>query len=155
MIRAFKTILAIVFAAVVLVVGGLALSAAGFNNPISDAVDGTKNAGINAAIDASGIKEKADSELRENASKISEMTGMPRSAVDSMIDGLDIQSWKVTSLPANAVAQDTANVQYAGTNAQLTTYDDPSVITVTTDAGAVTLEVPTTAQGYIKYLGYL
>lgn len=72
-----------------------------------------------------------------------------------MIDNLDIQSWEVTSLPKDAVPTGTSNVNLEGTAAELTTYDDPSVVTVGTSAGSVTLKVPPTAQGYIQCLGYL
>lgn len=137
--------LAVVFGASAL------LEQAGIETPLTAA----KNGAANAALEASGIKAKADEVLRSNAGKISQKTGLPVSAVESAIDSLDIPSWQVTTLPADATATGSSTINYNGTTATLTTYDDPSVVTVTTGGVDVTLEVPASAQGYMQYLGYL
>lgn len=71
------------------------------------------------------------------------------------IDALDIQSWEVTSLPEGAEKTGSANVSYSGTDATITTYDDPSVVTVTAMGQDITLAVPDSAQSYLPFLSYL
>ena len=103
----------------------------------------------------SGLKSKAESALRGNTDRIAEATGMSSSQVDAAIDALDIQSWEVTSLPEGAEKTGSANVSYSGTDATITTYDDPSVVTVTAVGQDITLAVPDSAQGYLPFLSYL
>lgn len=153
--RGLKTVAAILLAVVVLAGGGILLGQAGFENPISQAMDEAGTGAANAALDATGIKKQADTMLRENAGHIAEMTGIPEPMVKGMIDDLDVQSWQVTNLPPNAVATGSAQVDYQGVAVELTAYDDPSVVTVHTDMGAVTLAVPESAQSTVKYLQYL
>ena len=148
--------LAIVVAAVIAIIGGsLLLANNGIDNPISDAIDGAKYDAANAALDATGIKDRADKALRSNVDEISRQTGIPAPMVNSMVDDLDIPSWKVVKLPDGATASSTSSIDYEGYSADITTYDDPSVITISTDVGSVTLEVPESAQGYAQYLKYL
>ena len=113
-----------------------------FQNPLAGLFEGGKNAAANAALDVSGLKSKAESSLRGNADRIAEATGMSSSQVDAAIDALDIQSWEVTSLPEGAEKTGSANVSYSGTDATITTYDDPSVVTVTAMGQDITLAVP-------------
>ena len=75
--------------------------------------------------------------------------------LDAAIDALDIQSWEVTSLPEGAEKTGSANVSYSGTDATITTYDDPSVVTVTAMGQDITLAVPDSAQTYLPFLSYL
>lgn len=126
-----------------------------FQNPLAGLFEGGKNAAANAALDVSGLKSKAESALRGNADRIAEATGMSSSQVDAAIDALDIQSWEVTSLPEGAEKTGSANVSYSGTDATITTYDDPSVVTVTAMGQDITLAVPDSAQTYLPFLGYL
>ena len=126
-----------------------------FQNPLAGLFEGGKNAAANAALDVSGLKSKAESALRGNADRIAEATGMSSSQVDAAIDALDIQSWEVTSLPEGAEKTGSANVSYSGTDATITTYDDPSVVTVTAMGQAITLAVPASAQTYLPFLSYL
>ena len=126
-----------------------------FQNPLAGLFEGGKNAAANAALDVSGLKSKAESALRGNADRIAEATGMSSSQVDAAIDALDIQSWEVTSLPEGAEKTGSANVSYSGTDATITTYDDPSVVTVTAMGQDITLAVPDSAQSYLPFLSYL
>ena len=126
-----------------------------FQNPLAGLFEGGKNAAANAALDVSGLKSKAESALRGNADRIAEATGMTSSQVDAAIDALDIQSWEVTSLPEGAEKTGSANVSYSGTDATITTYDDPSVVTVTAMGQDITLAVPDSAQTYLPFLSYL
>lgn len=144
--KLWKTIAALLLACIVLVAGGLILAQNGLENPVSKVAD---QATANAALDAIGIKERADELLRENAGRISSATGIPEAAVQNMIDELDVQSWQVAPLPEGAVAQETANIAYDGIDATITAYDDPSIITVETNMGTVTLAVPESAQAIL------
>lgn len=149
-------ILGIVVVAVVVVIGsGVLLAKNGIDNPVNDAAEQATYEAANAAVDATGIKKQIDSALRDNAGEISRQTGLPQGVVDGMIDGLDVESWKVVPLPGGAVAESTSDVSYGGYDAEITTYDDPSVVTVSTGSGSVTLEVPANAQGHLQYLEYL
>lgn len=116
---------------------------------------GAGTAAANAALDASGLKTRAESALRENASKIAAKTGMSEDEVNSAIDQLDISSWTVTMLPSDASATGSFQTTYAGTSATVTTYADPSYVTVNAMGQDVTLAVPESAQGYAWYLSYL
>lgn len=146
-----KIIGGVVVAAVIVVGGTVALEQASVETPLTQA----KNDAANAALDATGLKEKADAALRANVDRIAQKTGLPASMVESAIDSLDIPSWQVTNVPADATATGTSTIDYDGIAATVTTYDDPSVVTIDTGAGAVTMAVPSSAQGYLQYLGYL
>ena len=113
------------------------------------------NAATNAALDASGIKTKAEDALYSNAATIASKTGMSEAEVNKAIDDLDIESWSVTSLPANASETGSQSVNYGGISAEVTTYDDPSYITVTSEGQTFTLSVPQSAQDYVSLLQYL
>lgn len=113
------------------------------------------NAATNAALDASGIKTKAEDALYSNAATIASKTGMSESEVNKAIDDLDIESWSVTSLPANASETGSQSVNYGGISAEVITYDDPSYITVTSEGQTFTLSVPQSAQDYVSLLQYL
>ncbi len=109
----------------------------------------------NALIDASGVKGDIDGALRDNADAIARATGMSESQVMAAIDELDISSWSATSLPADAEATGSFETSYRGAAATLTTYADPSYVTVDTYGQRVTLAVPASAQDYLSYLAYL
>ena len=126
-----------------------------FQNPLAGLFEGGKNAAANAALDVSGLKSKAEGALRGNTDRIAEATGMSSSQVDAAIDALDIQSWEVTNLPEGAEKTGSANISYSGTDATITTYDDPSVVTVTAMGQDITLAVPDSAQSYLPFLSYL
>ena len=154
---------------------GLGNPFANFENPLAGLFEQGKNTAANAALDASGLKSKANEALKSNRDRIAEVTGLSRSQVDDAIDALDIESWEVTSLPASASKTGStdienwevttlpddasptgsANVTYGGTDATITTYDDPSVVTVEALGQDITLAVPDSAQSYLPFLGYL
>lgn len=120
--------------------------------PVADSLG---NAAVNAAIDASGVKGRIEDALRDNADAIAGATGLSPDQVDGAIDQLDIQSWSATSLPADAVATGSFEASYGGTQATVTTYADPSYVTVRAQGQSITLSVPSSAQSYISYLAYL
>ena len=134
---------------------GLGNPFANFENPLAGLFEQGKNTAANAALDASGLKSKANEALKSNRDRIAEVTGLSRSQVDDAIDALDIESWEVTSLPASASKTGSTDISYGGTDATITTYDDPSVVTVNAMGQDVTLAVPDSAQDYLPCLGYL
>lgn len=109
----------------------------------------------NAILDATGIKGQADSALHQNASTIAAATGLSESQVNAAIDQLDISSWSVTTLPANAQATGSFTTSYQGTQTTVTTYSDPSYVSVNAAGQTVALSVPASAQAYVPYLRYL
>lgn len=113
------------------------------------------NSVTNAAIDASGIKSKAEDALLENASTIAKRTGMSEAQVNKAIKELDLESWTVTSLPKNAQETGSQSIDYGGVSAEVTTYSDPSYITVSSSGQTFTLAVPENSQEYISLLQYL
>lgn len=146
-----------IVAAVVLAIVGAntLLAAAGIETPLNGVTQNVTNAATNAVIDASGVKDKAQDALEANAGAIAEKTGLPVSSVNEIIDDIDIASWEATSLPAGATETGERQVTYGGMDATVTTYDDPSVVTVNVGGAEVTLAVPPNAQGYLNYLDYL
>lgn len=120
--------------------------------PIGDALG---NGIANAALDASGVKGQIDDALRGNVSAIANATGLSESQVTAAIDQLDIESWSVTTLPADASVSGTFNTTYHGADATVTTYADPSYVTVDALGQELTLAVPDSAQQYVSLLAYL
>lgn len=114
-----------------------------------------QNAVTNVALDASGIKGTIDDELRDNASAIAAQMGLSEDEVLQAIDDLDIENWSVTSLPSDAQVSSTQSVTYGGVAAEITTYDDPSYITVEVQGQTITLAVPDSAQDSKALLSYL
>lgn len=143
------TVLAIVAAFAVLCI--FSSTQLGNANPIT----GITTAIQNQALDNLGIKSKIDSTLHNNEEAIANYTGMSESQVDDMIDNLDIQDWNATQLPSNATVANTYNGNYGGTEATITTYDDPSYVTVCANDQNITLSIPKSAQSYLSYLQYL
>lgn len=134
---------------------GMANPFAQWENPFAGLWENGKNAAANAALDVSGLKSRAAEALENNRDRIAEATGLPAEQVDAAIGALDIESWEVTSLPADASKTGSANISYGGTDATITTYDDPGVVTVNALGQEITLAVPESAQDYLGYLGYL
>lgn len=135
---------------VAIVAGGFAM----VPNLIEGAAGGIKNQAINAAIDASGVKDQVASALEENVAGIAAVTGLSEEDVRTAIDTLDISSWNVASLPEGAIAYDTFPIAYEGLDATVTTYEDPSYITVDALGQTLTLSVPESAQPYVDLLQY-
>ena len=156
MTKTFKRIVIAGIAFIVLAIGASVLVVTGgCSTNAGNPVEGAKNSTLNAVIDASGIKGEIDAKLRSKGGEIAEQIGIPQSTVDSVVDSLAIEDWKVASLPENASETGTYQVDADGTTAQITTYDDPSVVTVNAYGQSVTMEVPESAQSYLPFLSYL
>lgn len=120
--------------------------------PLEDAI-GTGIA--NAALDASGVKSSIDEALRSNVESIAAATGLSNAQVETAIDELAIESWSATTLPEDASVSETFSTSYRGASATVTTYADPSYITVEAYGQDLTLAVPESAQQYLSLLAYL
>ena len=112
-------------------------------------------AALNAALDASGAKSAIDAALRSQTQRIAEATGRSQEEVARAIDGLDIPSWGIGSLPADAIEKRSVETGYRGIDAVLTIYEDPGYITLEAGGQHLTLSVPEGARDYISYLGAL
>ena len=133
-------------------------SASASLTPVSSIVSHGSSAGmatLNTIVDASGIKDQIESSLRSNASTIAERLDVTEEEVNTTIDALDIKDWEVALLPEDATSTDTYLVDYADTQALITTYEDPSYVTVTAYGQDVTLSVPESAQGSLILFGLL
>lgn len=120
--------------------------------PLEDAI-GTGIA--NAALDASGVKSSIDEALRSNVERIAAATGLSNDQVETAIDELAIESWSATTLPEGVSVSGTFSTSYQGASATVTTYADPSYITVEAYGQNLTLAVPESAQQYLSLLAYL
>ena len=120
--------------------------------PLEDAI----GIGIaNAALDASGVKSSIDEALRSNVERIAAATGLSNDQVETAIDELAIESWSATTLPEGASVSGIFSTSYQGASATVTTYADPSYITVEAYGQNLTLAVPESAQQYLSLLAYL
>lgn len=110
---------------------------------------------VNTALEASGVKTQAEDVLRSHVADIAAATGMSEDQVNAAIDRLDIASWNATDLPAGAQQAGSVDVSYQGVDATVTTYSDPSYVTVDALGQNITLSVPESAQQYLPLLSYL
>ena len=114
-----------------------------------------RNGAVNTVLDLTGIKGRLDSELRSRAGEVAERMGVSQAVANSIVDSLAIEEWQAVTLPPSAKRSGSFNVEAQGISAQVTTYDDPSVITVEAFGQAITFEVPESARTYMPFLKYL
>ncbi|MFR3275380.1 MAG: hypothetical protein ACLTOP_06595 [Collinsella phocaeensis] len=131
-------------------IGGLAL-----HDFTHGARQSLAEAALNAALDASGAKSAIDAALRSQTPRIAEATGRSQEEVARAIDGLDIPSWGIVTLPAGAVEQHSVKTSHQGLDAVITTYVDPGYITLEAGGQRLTLSVPEGARDYVAHLGAL
>lgn len=152
--RVLGVFLGLIALIIVGIVGVFALS--GTNaGPVSDLANDAKAAATNAAIDATGLKDKAKSALEDNKATIAAATGLTETQVDQAINELNIDEWQAAPLPASASATGTIDGSATGIDGTITTYDDPGYISVEAYGQTVTLAVPESAQTYLPYLAYV
>lgn len=123
-------------------------------SPLEAAANSAKTAVVNQAIDASGVKNAVEDSLMAHAHDISSITGISTTQVQNVIEGLDIDDWQAVTLPADAAATATISGSAAGVPASLTTYSDPSYVTVSAYGQNIDLAVPASAQQYLPLLTY-
>ena len=121
------------------------------DDPLTDA----KNGAMNAFIDLSGVKGRIDDQVRSKAGEIASEFGVSRAVVDNIVDTLAIEDWQATTLPDGATKTGTYNVDADGSPASVTTYDDPSIVTVEAFGQTITMAVPESAQSYVPLIHYL
>lgn len=110
---------------------------------------------VNTALEATGVKSQAENALRSHAADIAAATGLSEEQVNSAIDDLGISSWTAIELPAGAQETGSSSVSYQGVDATVTTYADPTYVTVDALGQTATLSVPESAQQYLPLLSYL
>lgn len=118
----------------------------------NDPLAGVKAAGMNAVIEASGLKTQAMHALQDNIDSISAATGLSTADCNQIIYGLDLKNWEATVLPNAAEEVGTLSGDYVGIDGTVTFYDDPEYVTVNAFGQKVTMRIPETAQSYIPYL---
>ena len=150
--RVLGVFLGLIALIIVGIVGVFAFSGTG-SGPASDLANDAKAAAANAAIDATGLKDKARSALEGSKASIAAATGLSESQVDQAIEQLDIDGWQAASLPSTATGTIDGNA--LGINGTVTTYDDPGYVSVEVYGQTVTLAVPESAQAYLPYLAYV
>ena len=121
----------------------------------SSLMDGAQNSAMNAIIDASGIKTQLEDALTSRSADIAAATGLPQSQVNAAINDLDIKEWTATTLPNNAHPENSFSSTVEGVDASITTYSDPSYVTVSAYGQDITMKIPASAQQYTNYLEYL
>ena len=89
--RVLGVFLGLIALVIVGIVGVFALSGTDAG-PVSDLANDAKAAATNAAIDATGLKDKAKSALEDNKANIAAATGLSESQVDQAIDELSIDA---------------------------------------------------------------
>lgn len=149
--KLFIIVAFVVIAGAAFAIGAFLGSQGNGDDPLSSVL----NSSLNAAIDSSGAKDKIESALYDNVDTIAKKTGLKKSQVKKKIENLDISNWKATNLPSDAKEKGTETINYNGSPTKVTTYDDPSIVTIDTNGVAVTFEVPESAQGSLDYLKYL
>ena len=155
--RVLGVFLGLIALIIVGIVGVFAFSGTG-SGPASDLANDAKAAAANAAIDATGLKDKAKSALEGSKASIAAATGLSENQVDQAIEQLDIDGWQAASLPSTATATGTIDgsaLGVSGTVTTVTTYDDPGYVSVEAYGQTVTLAVPESAQAYLPYLAYV
>lgn len=116
---------------------------------------GLRTNAVNTVLDTTGFKERVDGELRNQAARISEETGIPVEILETGVDMIDVTHWQAADLPADAVESGSFDLQYAGQNVTVTAYEDPSYVTIGAWGQAVTFDVPKSTQTFTKLAPYL
>lgn len=135
--------------------GGIMIITGKADTFIHDANESAKAFVNNIMIDAGGYKQKVTDALLENRDIIAKASGADPAEVDRIIKDFDIENWEACVLPSDAAAVSSYDANYAGLTGTVTTYQDPSYITVSVSGQDITLSVPPEAQDYIPYLVYL
>ena len=136
-------------------IASAAVLSGGCSTNAGDPLEGAKVSATNTLIDLSGIKGRIDSEVRAKASEVASESGGPQAVVDNIVDSVAIEDWQATSLPPDAVETGTYDVVSDDMSAKVTTYEDPSVVTVEAYGQTITMEVPESAQSYVPFIKYL
>ena len=119
----------------------------------ASAAEEAKNTAINTVLDATGLKQAVDTTLRERGNELSWYLGIDQSTILSTVDAMAIQDWQIAQLPAGATPTASLPLDYNGTAATLTAYDDPGYVTLDAYGQTLTLAVPESAREGMRMLG--
>lgn len=125
------------------------------DSPLGQAASQAKAAAVNTALDVTDVRSKIEDAVVARTDDIAQATGMSSAEVSSALASLDIASWQAVALPSGAVATGTYAGTAAGVDGSITTYADPSYVTVSAYGQNITLAVPDNAQAYLPYLSTL
>ena len=116
--------------------------------------EGMRTTAINELLDRSGAKERLEAEMYAHAEDIAQSVGVPVELVNAGIEMLDITEWKAVDLPSDAQKTATFNTEYRNQQISLTTYDDPSLVTLGIWNQSVCFRVPESAQTFTSLAPY-
>ena len=149
-----KTMVRIVITAIVFIAlaGAAVFALVSYNG--SGSLGDMRSGALNFVIDQSGIKQRIEDQLYDQANEFAEKHGVPVAFLNSAIETLDVQSWKATSLPEDASENGNIEGELAGHPVKITSYDDPSYVTVDAYGQSITFEVPESAKTYTSLMPY-
>lgn len=154
-----KTMRNVVIACIALIAIAAGLSVlvltGGCSNSASDPLAQTRADLVNAALDATGVKDRLDTELRAHAGELAEQYGVPAEMADAVVDTINVKEWQAVPLPEDAVETARFTVDADGTPIEITTYEDTSIVTLGAYGQEATFEAPESAQPYTPFLRYL
>jgi hypothetical protein len=116
--------------------------------------EGMRTATINGILDRSGAKERLEAEMYAHADDVAESAGIPVELVNTGIEMLNVTEWKAVDLPADAEETATFRTQYRDQQVTLTTYDDPSLVTLGIWNQSVCFKVPESTQTFTTLAPY-
>lgn len=125
--------------------------AANLPQPVNDA----RLAAANGLLDASGVKNSIEDDLRGRAEELAGKAGLPLKAVEGAIDGLAIPEWQMTDLPENAEASGSFTIQPHGVPTTVTVYDRNDLISAEAYGQTIHFAVPEQAQPYVALVNLL
>ena len=144
----------VTMAIILILLAGLACGAlimCGSETPLA----GARASAVNALLDSTGVKERLDAELRTQAERVAQQTGVPVEVLDAGIDMLDITHWEAADLPDDVAVASSFELEVEGQDVTVTAYDDPSYVTIGAFGQEVTFDVPTSAQSFTSLAPYL
>ena len=143
-----KTMVRIVALAIILILAAGVACFALVTCDSSAPFDNWRANAINTILDKTGLKERVDTALREKARAIAEENGIPSELLETGVDMLDIPNWKAAELPSGTKKDSTFTLDYDGHDITVTTYDDPSYVTLGAFGQEVTFDVPDSAETF-------
>lgn len=150
-----KTAVRIVTLAIIFILAAgaacLGLVTCGSQTPL----EGARVAAINTLLDKTGAKQRLESELYAKADAIAEETGIPVELVNTGIGMANVTEWKAVSLPADVTETAKFETKFRDQALSLTTYDDPSLVTVGIWGQSICFEVPDSTQTFTKIAPYV
>lgn len=117
-------------------------------------LEGARVAAINTLLDRTGAKQRLESELYAHADAIAEQAGVPVELVNAGIGMMNVTEWRAVELPSDVSETAKFETDYRGQAVSLTTYDDPSLVTVGILGQSICFEVPASTQTFTQFAPY-